>query len=128
MGARVYYQVSDIRQSPQTYNVLVFDEFRRFKPLSNFMYADDPIYSFYAGIPMVPNLAVVPLKRLWAGDMTNARIASELWNARPELVLLRNTSDERPFGSLLATDYRVVYEDFRLRLYARSDVARKAKY
>jgi hypothetical protein len=46
------------------------------------------LYSFHSSIPLPPNLAVVMLKRLWSGDMTNDRIAAELREFKPGLILL----------------------------------------
>ena len=63
MGARVYLQAQDIRSSPQVYSSLVLHEIERLKPFTRYLYADDPVYSFHARIPMPPTLAVMPLKR-----------------------------------------------------------------
>src|ERR1017187_2242098 len=71
MGARVYLQIRDIRNSAQTYSSLVLTQIERYKPSTEWMYADKPIYSFHSGIPLPPPLAVVMLKRLWSGEMTN---------------------------------------------------------
>ncbi len=94
-------------------------QIERLKPLARFFYAEEPIYSFHAGIPMPPELAVVPLKRLWAGDMTNARIAEEMSEVKPEIILLKSGTTDTPFNHLLAAEYRPVYEDGEHRLYAR---------
>ena len=77
---------------------------------------------------MPPDLAVVPLKRLWAGDMTNARIAAEMTEIKPEIILLKSTTTDTPFNDLLASEYRPVYEDGEHRLYVRKAVARQAGF
>ena len=128
MGARVYLQIADIRNGAQTYNSLVLEEMERFKPHTKFLYSDDLIYSFHSGIPLPPNLAVLSLKRLWSGHVTNARIVSEMRAVKPELVLLRNDGTERPFNDFLLAEYQLVYEDPDYRLYATRPVARAAKY
>ncbi|MCL4180789.1 MAG: glycosyltransferase family 39 protein [Verrucomicrobia bacterium] len=128
MGARVWLQAQDIRSSPQLYSSLVLREIERLKPFTRFLYADEPVYSFHAGIPMPQNLAVLPLKRFWSGDMTNARLAAELEAARPELMLLKNDTRERPFQRLLQSEYRLVYQDAHHRLFARRAVAKAAGY
>jgi len=103
-------------------------QIERLKPFAKFLYAEEPIYSFHAGIPMPPDLAVVPLKRLWAGDMTNARIAAEMTQVKPEIILLKSTTTDTPFNDLLASEYRPVYEDGEHRLYVRTSVARQAGF
>ncbi len=128
IGARVYLQVASIRNSPQTYSSLALKQINRLKPFARFIYAEEPIYSFHSEIPMPPQLAVVPLKRLWAGDMTGARIASEMSESKPEIILLKSTTTETPFSDLLGAEYRVIYEDGRHRLYARRTVAKQAGF
>jgi hypothetical protein len=126
MGARVYLQIAGIRNSPQLYTALVLPEIERLKPFSHWMYADPLVYSFHADIPMPPPLAVVPLKRLWTGDMTNARIAAEMSRFKPEVILLRNHTSEEPFQELLDANYRMIYQDDKLRLYADRTTIRRA--
>ena len=128
MASRVYLQISSIRNSPQTYSSLVLKEIERFKPFTRFIYTDEPIYSFHTGIPLPPKLGVIPLKRLWSGDMTNAKMAAELWETKPGVILLANDTRAHPFDNLLTGEYRLVYQDDKHRLYAHKTVAQKAKY
>jgi len=125
MVGRVYLQAADIRRSPQTYSTLVLQEIERLKPYTQWFYAAEPVYSFHAGIPMPPQLAVVPLKRLWSGDMTNARIAAEMGRIKPGLILLANDGREVPFEGLIQAEYRLIYQDARHRLYAHTTLAGK---
>jgi hypothetical protein len=125
MVGRIYLQVRDVRGSPQTYSSLVLTQIQDFKPFTDWIYADDIIYSFHAGIPMPCQLAVVPLKRFWCGDMTAERIASEVQASKPGVILLRNDGREVPFQALLGTEYRLVYQDVAVRLYALASIARK---
>ena len=85
MGARVYLQIAGVRRSPQLYSALVLKEINRLKPYAHWFYTDELAYSFHADIPMPPPLAVVPLKRLWAGEMTNERISGGRQDACPTL-------------------------------------------
>ena len=126
MGARVYLQVASIRNSPQLHSALVLNEIARLKPFTHWLYTDQLVYSFHAGIPMPPPLAVVPLKRLWAGDMTNARLAAELSRFKPEIILLRNDTREVPFQDFLDHGYRLIYRDERQRLYADRTTIKRA--
>ena len=128
MGMRLYLQVQSVRHSPQTYSTLALTEIQRFKPFTQFLYADQPIYSFHSGIPMPPDLAVVMLKRLWSGEMTNAKITEEMEAIKPGLILLANDTRVMPFQHLLQTEYRLVYQDNIHRLYALKTIANKAEY
>jgi len=128
MSSRVYFQVAGIRGSPQTHSSMVLGEIERLKPFAKFIYADESIYSFHAGIPMPPNMAVLPLKRFWSGDMTNSRVAEEMWAVKPEVILLRNDTREVPFQDLIDAEYRVVYQDADHRLYTKKSLAKQAGY
>jgi hypothetical protein len=128
MGARLYLQISGVRHSPQTYSSLVLGELGRLKPFARSIYTDQTVYSFHSGIPMPPDLAVLPLKRFWSGDMTNARVAAKLWEAKPELILLRNDTREVPFQDLFDAEYRMVYQDGGHLLYAKKSLAKAAGY
>jgi hypothetical protein len=126
-GARLYLQESRIRHVPKLYNCRALKEIERFKPLQ-FMFADQPIYSFHSGIPVPPRLAILCLKRFWTGEMSNARLVTELEASRPGLMLLINDPGERCFQELLNNHYQLVYEDATSRLYVLKSIARKAPY
>jgi len=128
MGSRLYLQITGIRNSPQTYSSLVITNVERFKPFTQFMYADERVYSFHTGIPIPPKLAVLSLKRLWSGDLTNEKIAAELWSIKPGVILLANDARAVPFDDLLTSEYRLVYQDDKHRLYAQKSVIAQAKY
>ena len=128
MVSRIYLQASGIRHSPQIYSSLVLTEIERFKPFTKFIYTDEPIYSFHSGIPVPPRLGIIPLKRLWSGDMTNEKIAAELWATKPGVILLANNTRAVPFDGLLTAEYRLVYQDDKHRLYAHKAVIAQVKY
>jgi hypothetical protein len=126
MEMRVYLEITGMGNTPQLHAALVLQEIGRLKPFSHWMYADPLIYSFHADIPMPPPLAVVPLKRLWAGEMTNARIAAEMAQYKPEVILLPNHTREVPFQEFLEADYRMIYQDDKVWLYADRATIRRA--
>src|SRR5260221_10937328 len=57
------------------------------------------------------------LKRLWSGDMTNARLVEELRLSQPGVLLLKNQTAELPFSDWMSTEYRLVYQDGKHNLY-----------
>ena len=126
MGARIYLQIDGVRHSPRTYSSLVLKELERYKPFSQFLFAEEPIYSFHSGMPLPPRLAVLSLKRFWSGELTNAALVEELRKCRPGVVLLANDTRERPFEEWLHTEYEIVYQDGNHRLYARKAVIQQA--
>ncbi len=122
-GARAYWQVSDMRRLPQIHSSLVIAEMKKYRLHVTAMYSDQPVYSFHAGIPMLPHLAVLPLKRFWSGEMTNAKLEAELRMARPGLILLANDGRETPIEGLVRSRYQMVYQDQNHRLYAVPEAA-----
>lgn len=126
MGCRVYLQIVSMRALPRTFSSLAIAETARFKPFTRWLYTDDLVYSFHTDIPLPPPLAVVSLKRFWSGNLTRERVAGEFGRYRPELVLLGNNAAPVPFQDRLQQEYRLVYHDERLRLYARPAVIRQA--
>jgi hypothetical protein len=122
-ATRVWLQISGMRKSPRIFASPVIPEMVRFKPYCRQLYADQPIYSFHSGIPMVRQLAVMPSKRFWAGEMTNERLVRELAVSQPGLILLSRTTQAVPFQQLLDSAYRIVYYDPSHRLYAHKLIA-----
>lgn len=64
-------------------------------------------------------------KRLWSGEMTNAKIAAELESCKPGLILTRNKGRPLPYADLLQREYRLVYVDSDHFLYAHRSISRK---
>ena len=126
MGARVYLQVANLRAAPKIESSPVIAQMRRCQPFVQWMYADKPIYSAHSGIPVVPSLAVVPVKRFWAGELDNVGIRRELEKYKPGLVVLLNDGRDVPFKDLLDAQYQMVYMDPDNRLYALKSIAKKA--
>ena len=126
--ARVCLQAAAIRHSPQLYSSVFLTQIERLKPFTDFIYGDEPVYSFHAGIPMPPRLAIVSLKRLWSGDLTNAKIVEELCDVKPGIILLANDARVLPFEDLLRTDYTLIYMDQNHRLYGQRSMLAKAKW
>jgi hypothetical protein len=126
--ARLHLQVQDIGQLPRSESSLVLAEIQGLEEHTRFLFTDDPIYSFHAGIPLPPKLGVISLKRFWSGDLTNEGLAAEVAAARPELVLLRTETEEPPFAALLTQEYRLIYFDARHRLYGRRSMLKEANW
>lgn len=56
------------------------------------VFIDRVIYAFHAKIPVPPELAVIPSKRIWSGQITPTEIIEKLEQYKPEQIVL--------FGSL----------------------------
>jgi 4-amino-4-deoxy-L-arabinose transferase-like glycosyltransferase len=127
MGARVYLQVANLRVGPKIQSTPVIAQMQRFRPFAEWLYADKLVYSFHTGIPVVPSLAVMPIKRLWSGDLDNAGIRRELERYKPGVIVLLNDGRDVPFKDLLDADYQMVYMDSDNRMYAQRKIVGKAQ-
>jgi hypothetical protein len=125
---RISLQIQSVLRSPQTYTCLFLKEIERYKPQTRWMYTEEPVYSFQAGIPLPPDLAVVMLKRYWSGEMTDARLTADLKAFKPELMLLRNDTRPRPFRDLLNAEYQLIYMDGDNLLYVSKSIAKPTKH
>lgn len=65
------------------------------------VFTDQTVAAFWAGLPVPPELAVIPSKRIWSGQISRAAILESLERYQPRLVLLRPGSEVK-FG---LTDY-----------------------
>ena len=125
ISARVWLEVLNVRESPQLYSSLILGQVERYKPYSQWFYTVEPVYSFHAGIPMPPDLAVVSLKRMWTGQISSARIAQEMRDIQPGIVMLRNDTKPTFIDDLIAQRYQLVYQDSDYRLYIHKSIVNK---
>jgi hypothetical protein len=105
----------------------VIAQLQRFRPYAQWLYADRLVYSFHSGIPVVPSLAVMPIKRLWSGELDNAGIRRELEHYKPGVLVLLNDGRDVPFKDLVDAKYQMVYMDSDNRMYALKEIARKER-
>jgi 4-amino-4-deoxy-L-arabinose transferase-like glycosyltransferase len=125
MGMRIYLEITRMRSSPRLFNSLVLSEINRYKPFTKFMFTTEGVYSFHSGIPLPPQLGEISLKRLWSGDMTNAKWAADIAAVKPGVILVANQTQILPYQDVLQAEYRLVYEDNEHRLYALKSLIRQ---
>jgi hypothetical protein len=56
---------------------------------THWVFTDQLICTFWARLPVPPELAVIPLKRIWSGQISHDEIISCLERYRPEQILLQ---------------------------------------
>lgn len=64
---------------------------------TRWVFTDHRIEAFWARLPIPPELAVIPAKRIWSGQITSEQVLSSLKRHLPELILIP-LDWERPFG------------------------------
>jgi hypothetical protein len=71
-------------------------ELRNDAARTRWVFADRVIYAFWAGVPVPPELAVIPRKRIWSGQLTEAELLECLERYRPERLLLLSSVADWP--------------------------------
>lgn len=85
---------------------------------TKWVYTDRATFAFYANVMIPPELAVVPLKRILAGRITDQEVVNYLYHYKPEQIVL-----QRPFlynhntDEFLKRFYVQVLQDGSLRYY-----------
>ena len=78
------------------------------------------IAAFWARLPVPPELAVIPLKRIWSGQIDAREVKACLDRYQPELVLGGEELEEHfGLGSYLKEHYRPVVDQPPVDLYVR---------
>jgi hypothetical protein len=126
MGMRSGLQIANMRHTPRLFNSPLLTRLQHYQPYTQYLFTLDGVYSFHAGSPLPPSLAEISLKRLWSGDMTNARLAAELTAIKPGLILVASQTAELPYQDLLQAEYRLVYQDQDHQLYVLKSVLKQA--
>ncbi len=85
------------------------------KDSTQWIFTDRPIYAFYAGLPVPPELAVMSDKRLKSGNLTFDDIITVLKKYRPEQIVLgrwiETFKSNSQFSTYLNENYSKTYQD-----------------
>lgn len=124
-GLRLVEEVELVRELPRVRDNALVEQMRRYAQGTRWVYTRFTMYPFHAGLEVVPELAVLPLKRFWSGRITGEQIVAMLRARRPELVLLSTERGSAELEEWLAVEYVRVYEDAAHRLYVVRELARE---
>lgn len=103
----------------------ILSEVSNYAPESSWMVSDNLMYPFLTKVKVPPNLAIMSLKRLQTGHLTEREIIQTIETYRPEQVFLSRT--EYPaVEAYLDADYTLIREEQfgprELKLFVRSDL------
>ncbi len=91
---------------------------------NHWVYTKATMYPFDAGLPVIPELAVLPLKRYWSGQITEGRILVILKKYRPEQILLTSYGAMDPgMREFIKRGYAPVCQDSGYTLYVAKGLA-----
>ncbi len=123
-GLRLYDEIQEIRALPRTEGNPIITAMRRYASRTHWVYTKATMYPFDAGLPVIPELAVLPLKRYWSGQITERRILAILKEYRPEQILLTSYGATDPkMREFVKDDYAPVCQDSGYTLYIAKGLA-----
>jgi hypothetical protein len=73
-GRRLVSDVESIRELPRAHESRLLAKMRQYAARTRWVYTQETVYPFHAGLIVVPELAVLPRKRFWSGQITNEQI------------------------------------------------------
>ena len=96
---------------------------------THWIFTDKLIYAFWAGVPVPPQLAVIPLKRIWSGQITKEEIVESLERYKPELLYMP-LEWETKFGlsDYLREHYQLETRELTYVCYARNNLFNTIKF
>jgi hypothetical protein len=90
-------------------------------PRTQWVYTRAPIYAFYAQLRVIPELAVMPRKRFWSGEITQPEILALLKRYKPEQLLLDDQDmADAEMARFVNERYKRVTQDAGLTLWSRA--------
>lgn len=103
----------------------ILSEVSNYSPVTTWMVSDNLMYPFLTKLKVPPNLAIISIKRLQTGHLTETEIIQTIERYHPEQVFLSRTVYPAVEASLQA-DYTLLREEefgaLDLKLFIRSDL------
>lgn len=100
----------------------ILDTVVAYKEETQWMLTDLPMYAYRAGVPIIPETAVMTRKRVFTGNLSEERIIQAIRDYRPEQVLLGGLSYPL-VEEFLLEDYDVfLFSGDRTKLYIMRDL------
>lgn len=84
----------------------LWDDVIRYAGDTRWMWSDEPLFAYYAGLAVPPEIAVITMKRVLSGNITQERMLETLREYRPEQVLLGRFEYADDFHAYLDRHYR----------------------
>jgi 4-amino-4-deoxy-L-arabinose transferase-like glycosyltransferase len=117
-------ELSRIRSLPRREDDALLARMRTYAGETKYAFAlNSTIYPFYAGIEVIPELAVLPAKRFWSRQFSAHQVWVIVREYKPEQIILRRTTPPQ-LEEFLSQNYQLTYEDTERRLYVANRIAR----
>jgi hypothetical protein len=109
---RLSTSTASLQEIPVIENVDLIKVMRQYAPYTNWIYTRSTIFAFHAGMVPPPEIAILPIKRFWSGQIDDDGIIKVVERYQPEALLLKIDYDETiVYESSLMDKYRMIYTD-----------------
>ncbi len=122
-GARLVSEVERIRELPRVEESELVAKMRQYADRSRWVYTRQTIYPFHAGLIELPELAILPSKRFWSGQITDEQIWATVKRYSPEQLLLADGPLDAGISEFVEAGYTRVYQDGEHALYVAKSLA-----
>lgn len=124
-GARISADLTSLARGPTLESDTFLEKVLQNRQSTRWIYSENNLYPFYAGLPTPPELAVIPLTRRWSGNITESEILNVVREYHPEqLVLTPNTCQAPEWKSFLGRNYTLAYENQWYELFVANEIRR----
>lgn len=108
--ARLFTSVQNIQNLPRVQDSALIKKMKAYKSGTRWVFTEFTIYPFDAGLKVIPELAVLPDKRFWSGQLTKEQMWDIIERYKPEQILLTKIVPFQAKG-FIDSNYVLVYED-----------------
>jgi hypothetical protein len=124
-GSRLLNTLGHVEDFPRMEDNALIAKMKEYAGRTKWVFTRGSIYPFHAGLMVIPELAVIPAKRIWSGRLTDEKILAVLKRYQPEQVLLEKVTVTPATEDYVYAGYVPVYEDETFRLYVAKSLAGK---
>ncbi len=116
-GQRFSRDLMRFRAAEKIEESILIKTLRQHGKESDFMYTQMRAQAFHAGIPLVPESAIIPQKRRWAHQFSDNELVAHLLIKRPQLLLLTQSQAESATFLDLLSNYSIISSNYWWALY-----------
>ena len=123
---RLDSNIKALRARPPVASEILVNKMGEYGSQTRWVYADQEIYPFHAGLSTPPELTVVVFKRFWSRQITTAELVATCKRYGTEQLVLNPTHITSDWNNFLE-DYDAVYRDTNSVLYVAKRLTSHSK-
>ena len=116
-GSRTSKQVFQIRESKTVNQSALISEMQRRRTNEDYIFSYNPEYVFYSGMSAIPELAVIPYKRIASGLLDDEKVLGILERYRPRELVLKDFLQLPGGWTKFLSTYQIVAAEDGFALY-----------